>query len=154
MVDWVWGIPTRWLIGPIICLWSMMRLDCCVHQSIGLGYLNPMIDWTRHVWYFNPLFDWTKPCMIQGYSIPGMTGPLIHMYGIPTQGWLGQTWVLENARCCYLLCGGILGELTKLWAYSLVYGFRYFGGLWQSNGMTLHILGFTTEWILGDSEFK
>ena len=36
------------------------------------------------------------------------------------------------------LCGGILKELTKLYAYPIVYCFRYHHWLWEGEGGTIH----------------
>ena len=52
------------------------------------------------------------------------------------------------------MCGGVLGDLTKLRAYNLVHGLRYLSGQWQGEGVIVHILGITTDWILEDSNFK
>ena len=59
-----------------------------------------------------------------------------------------------NVVVCYVY-------VLVLWENSIsfiltisVYCFRCFRWLWQDEDVTEHILGFTTYWILGDSDFK
>ena len=53
----------------------------------------------------------------------------------------------------YLLCIGILGELTKLLTYSFGLCFGYHKGSQEGEGMIVHLLVFCFM-ILGNSDIK
>ena len=53
-----------------------------------------------------------------------------------------------------MLSVGTLGELTKFCAYSFVYVSGSSDDSWQGEVVTVHIHGFTTDWILRHSDFK
>ena len=127
------------------------------YDWLGLGYSNPMVNWTRHdsygIWWdrttlyvsqqaggnptrwligpymFGSPTQWligANTFMIQGYSISRMIKHIVNMPGIPAWGWLGQAWVFVHVICLLCVCGGTLGEFTKLCAYSSSLLFQVF----------------------------
>ena len=61
-----------------------------------------------------------------------------------TEGPVRRSRQDEGSICVLFICLGVgtLWEVTKLYAYSFGYGFKYFSRSCQGEGITIHILAF------------
>ena len=66
----------------------------------------------------------------------------------PTRGSIQAEGSYIHVTICMVMCG-TLGELTKLWLIVSIYCYRYFWWLWESEGLTIHILLSDDIMILG-----